>query len=260
MDLTTEEEILLDDYMRRWRLALMDDAVRMMGQDKEHHKIVVEESNRLVQSIRADKLYDKSVNFNTTSLTLWTNCFMKNMNILLPALFDLGKSFAQQTVQNSMNMVFMMLDVMFLYKKGNEKMSLAEQYRGINMVSESILKWAQANAPGLLTMRGVRKSDCAFLASPWAARMEDEDLFDATMTSVAEIIGNDSALYTLYSLLVLASPPVVAAPNIADNPKLKEIQASLTLLMYRYLATKAGSHKLDLFIPFGSFYGPTSKS
>ena len=54
-----------------------------------------------------------------------------------------------------MNMVFMMLDVMFLYKKGNEKMSLAEQYRGINMVSESILKWAQANAPGLLTMRGV---------------------------------------------------------------------------------------------------------
>ena len=104
--------------------------------------------------------------------------------------------------------------------------------------------WAEENNPEILTMRGLTRNDFADLKSPWAITREEEDYLDETMGLIAETIDQDSTVYTMFNLLVLASPSQKAVPSIAENPLLKEIQIGIILLMYRYLATKAGKHKL----------------
>ena len=73
-----------------------------------------------------------------------------------------------------------------------------------------------------------------------AVNLEDEEYFEATMSRLAEAEGTDNLLYTLLGNLVLVSPASEAVPNIAGDVRLGRIQAELTNLMYRYLATKAG--------------------
>ena len=92
----------------------------------------------------------------------------------------------------------------------------------------------------IVLSRGVTRSDCADLVSPWAVNLEDEEYFEATMTRLAEAVEADNLLYALLGTLVLVSPASKAVPNIAGDARLGRIQAELTNLMYRYLATKAG--------------------
>ena len=64
------------------------------------------------------------------------------------------------------------------------------------------------------------------------------------MRCIAETIDLDSTVYTLFNLFVLASPSQKAVPSIAVGPPLIEIQKEIMLLMYRYLASKAGKCNL----------------
>ena len=103
--------------------------------------------------------------------------------------------------------------------------------------------WAKVNAPELLELRGLTKSDCSDLISPWAMTREQEDFFDATMSCLAETIDQDNTISTLFKLLVLVSTSKEARPGIAEHPKLMEVETELVLIMYRYLVSKAGGHK-----------------
>ena len=151
MGLTVEEDLLLHDYMERWRVALVEDWWRVVDQDREMNKIILDEPNRMVQAVQQNILYVKNEDLNTKYMSIWTACFMRNMGLLLPRLAGLGQSFVEHTVKNSMNTVFMMLDVMALYKKDSRVGSLLDQYEGINIFSRACQTWAAANAPEFAT-------------------------------------------------------------------------------------------------------------
>ena len=172
MGLTVEEGLLLHDYMERWRVALVEDWWRVVDQDRETNKIILDEPKRIVQAVQQNILYVKNEDLNTKYMSIWTACFMRNMGLLLPRLAGLGQSFVEHTVKSSMNTVFMMLDVMALYKKDNRAGSLVDQYEGVNLFCRACQTWAADNVPGWGTTRGISRQDCSFLASPWAAHVE----------------------------------------------------------------------------------------
>ena len=53
--------------------------------------------------------------------------FKKNRNILLPTLCNLGQSFFEQTIKNPMDILNILMQIMFLYNKDNDRVTILKQ-------------------------------------------------------------------------------------------------------------------------------------
>ena len=119
-------------------------------------------------------------------------------------------------------MLFVLLDKLCLHNRNNDKMIYIEHLNEKTGLDWS--SWAKQNAPVLLEVRALNKTDCADLTSPWATTIAEEMFFDATMTCLAETIDQDNVVSTLFKLLVLISPSLQLLPGIAGHPQLIEIE------------------------------------
>jgi len=81
-----------------------------------------------------------------------------------------------------------------------------------------------------------RPKHLTLFKSPWARSLEEEDFYEKTIELIQQYVDGDLKLTQLFYTIILFSPPEGA--SLADAAQLKKIQADLTRLLYRYLASR----------------------
>lgn len=91
------------------------------------------------------------------------------------------------------------------------------------------------------TIRTYDPFSIGHFTSPWAVKYDDEVFFLSTLRTFADAMKDDINLSTLFLTLLLSTPGQKLSEQTKEDPLLKKIQDSASLLLYRYLRNKYGN-------------------
>lgn len=115
-------------------------------------------------------------------------------------------------------------------KTGNAWLSLWEQNSQVNEAGKSEPSHQEEYSSDW------RPKRLTLFKSPWARSLEDEEFYEKTIELIRQHVDGDLKLTQLFYTIIFFTPPEGA--SIADAAQLREIQADLTRLLYRYLASR----------------------